>query len=426
MRPFTAFFALAIAVGVMALPSGACAQENVKPTLCNLWAPDAIAFVDLPGRPFTPIPSKDGCWIFVSLTTQGSGPPTPTGIAVLHRVSGVVSLSRTIPIEGVSGGLVLTHDGKLLIGCVTDGLVFLDTGRLISGKGDAVQGYLRQSGGKGHIAPGVVYVNVTSDDQLLFESDELAQRITVIDLQKARNSGFDARSIIGSIPSGDHPIALVFSRDERFLYATASKGAKEWAWPVECAPEGPDPSKAKAADPQGAVLVVDVARARTDPARSVVSKVPAGCSAVRLALSPAGDTIYVTARNENNVLAFNADRLVRDPGHALIGKVPVGQSPVGIAVVDKGRKVIVGNSNRFAAGSDIKQTLTVIDAGRVRAGPRAVLGAIRAACFPREVRVTSDGRTLLVANFNSSSVELVDLSRLPLQSSLPPAEPCPK
>jgi DNA-binding beta-propeller fold protein YncE len=187
-----------------------------------------------------------------------------------------------------------------------------------------------------------------------------------------------------------------------------------------------DPSKAKAEDPQGALLVVDVERARTDPAHSVVSKVPAGCTAVRLAMSPKGDTVYVTARNENNVLAFDANRLVRDPDRSLIGKVPVGQAPVGIAVVEEGRKVIVGNSNRFGAGRDNKQTLTVIDASKVRAGVGAVLGVIPAACFPREVRVTSDGRTLLVANFNSRVVELVDLLRLPLQSSSPQSEPCIK
>jgi DNA-binding beta-propeller fold protein YncE len=425
--PRIACFATAIAAALLAGFSTAAAQQTAKPTFCNQPATQAVVFVDVPGRPFTPLPTKDGCWIFVSLTTQGNGPPSPTGIAMIHRTSGVVSLARMIPIEGVSGGLVLTHDGRLLIGSVADGLVFLDAGRAISGKGNAVVGYLHQSKSDEKIGgPGVVYVNVTSDDSLLFESDELAQRITVIDLWKARKSGFDASSIIGSIPSGDHPIALVFSHDERFLYATASKGAKEWGWPADCKPEGIDSSTVKAEDPQGALLVVDVERARTDPAHSVVSKVPAGCTAVRLAMSPKGDVIYVTARNENNLLAFDAHRLLREPDQALIGKVPVGQSPVGIAVVDEGRKVIVGNSNRFGAGRDNKQTLTVIDASKFRAGAGAVLGVIPAACFPRELRVTSDGRTLLVANFNSSAVELVDLPRLHPQSSSPQSEPCIK
>ena len=34
--------------------------------------------------------------------------------------------------------------------------------------------------------------------------------------------------------------------------------------------------------------------------------------------------------------------------------------------------------------------------------------------FPRELRVTADGKTLLITNFASKSLQLVDLARLPL------------
>jgi DNA-binding beta-propeller fold protein YncE len=39
--------------------------------------------------------------------------------------------------------------------------------------------------------------------------------------------------------------------------------------------------------------------------------------------------------------------------------------------------------------------------------------SIPAGGFPRELRVTSDGGSLIVTNFESGSVELIDLARLP-------------
>lgn len=451
-RAFVAFaLAPALACALTAAFQQAFAQTPAKAAACNEPAPEAITFVDVPGRPFTPIPTKDGCWIFVSLTAgtpgsppglildlsfraivsalTGGTPRSPAGIAVLRRAGGKVSLTRAIPVDGYPTGMVLTHDGKLLIAAADDRLVFVDTGRMISGENGAVLGSLRGPEFHGDLhgfpvkTPGTVYVNVTSDDRFLFASDEYASRITVINLEKARSSGFKPDSIAGTIPTGGLPIAVTLSPDEKYLYTTSESAATEWGWPLECKPEGQDPVQAKPMFPQGAVVVVDVARAKTDPANCVIAKVPAGCSPVRLELSPRGETAYVTARNSNALLAFDTGKLVRDFEHALIGKVPVGPSPVGVAVFDEGKKVVVTNSNRFAGRPFDKQSLTVIDAMKVSNGPAAVLGTIRAGGFPRELRVTVDGRTLLVSNFSSNMLELVDLARLPLQS--PPTSKTP-
>jgi DNA-binding beta-propeller fold protein YncE len=208
------------------------------------------------------------------------------------------------------------------------------------------------------------------------------------------------------------PIALTFSPDERYLYTTSEAASEKWGWPAECEPEGPKGKASGERHPQGAIVVIDVARARTDPANAGVAKVPAGCSAVRLALSPRGDTAYVTARNANAMLAFDTAKLVSDSQHALIGRVPVGSSPVGVIVVDGGSKVLAANSDRFAAGPDDHSTLTVIDAAKVAAGAAAVLGTVATGAFPREMRVTADGKTLLVTNFASKSLEMIDVSRM--------------
>lgn len=397
----------------------AFAQAQSKTGACNQAAPDAITFVDLPGHPFMPVTTRDGCWIFVSLMKMKDA--LQTGVAVLHRTNGSVSLIRVIPTDGGPAGMVLTHDGKLLIGAMDDRVVFLDIGRMMSGAANPVLGYLQEPEYHGKLGemevktPGAINVNVTSNDGLLFVSDEWAERITVIDVEKARRSGFKTESIIGAIPTGRLPIALTLSPDERYLYTTAETAREEWGWPAECKREGQKASDAKPEYPQGAVVVVEVARARTDPAPAVIAKVPAGCSAVRLAISPSGDRAYVTARNANALMVFDTGKLLNDPEHALIGKVPVGSSPVGVAVAEGGSTVFVANSNRFAAGSNEKQNLSAIDAAKVADGAAAVLGVVPAGGFPRELKVTADGRTLLVTNFTSNTLEVVDLGRLSLR-----------
>ena len=205
-------------------------MAQARATGCNEATSEPITFVDLPGRPFTPIPTLDGCWIFVSLSNPKGG--APSGVGVVRRAGGTISLVRVVATDGGPAGMVLTHDGKVLIGAVDDRIVFLDTAHMISGEGDAVLGYLREPEYHGELGdmkittPGAVYVNVTSDDHWLFASDEWAQRITVIDLQKARSSGFKETSVAGAIPTGGLPIAVTLSPDGRYLYTTAESADK--------------------------------------------------------------------------------------------------------------------------------------------------------------------------------------------------------
>ena len=123
----------------------------------------------------------------------------------------------------------------------------------------------------------------------------------------------------------------------------------------------------------------------------------------------------MTARSSGELLAFDTRKLREDPMGALLGRVPVGVAPVGVAVVENGAKLVVANSNRFGGGASDSQRLTVIDALRIAYGAGAVLGTIPAGAFPRELQITPDGRTLLLTNFLSRTLQLVDLSRLPLE-----------
>ena len=408
------FLAATTAAGLVAYESALRASPA-----CNESA-GPITYVNLPAHPFGVVTTPDGCWIFVTMIapkipgalSEATG--VQSGIGVLSRLGGKITLVRMIPDKGVPGGMVLTHDGKLLVVANGTDVEFLDVSRAISGNGDPVVGVIEDHG---IVNPQSIYVNVTADDHFLFVSNEFARSITVIDLVAARSSNFGANAIVGRISTANLPIAVTISPDQRFLYNTSERALESYGWPKACKPENEDPVTAKIQNPEGAIIVVDVERAKTDPANSVLAIIPAGCSPVRLVLSPHGDRAYVTARNSNELLVFDTAKLLTDPAHARIATVPVGTAPVGVALFEGGAKVFVANSNRFFRVPPDQQQLSVIDAAKTSAGARAVLGTIPAGSFPRELRVTDDGRTLLVTNFNSDTLELVDLDRLPLRSS---------
>jgi DNA-binding beta-propeller fold protein YncE len=386
------------------------AGKGAPASRCDSPATAPVSYVPLPGHPFSTVPTPDGCWLFVSV--MSSNPKSPNGVALLRRTGGQISFVKVFTVEGEPTGMVLTHDGKLLIVANGDFVVFMEARRMVEGSGDPILGFLSDGDSSES-----VYANVTADDRLLFVSDEGAQAISVIDLRKARAEGFKQSAIVGRIPVGIAPIALTFSPDGRWLYTTSQIAPESYKWPIECKPEGEDPATSTPRNPQGAIIVVDVERASSDPAHSVASRVPAGCSPVRMAVMPGGERVFVTARNSNALLGFDTSKFSGDPSHALVGTVPVGVAPVGVAAVNRGKLVLVTNSNRFSSDRTARQTITVIDASKIGAGQAALMGSIRAGAFPREFGQSPDRRTLFVANYNSNELEVIDLARLPLEGA---------
>ncbi len=377
-----------------------------------------MAVIELPGNPFQAIPSADGCHVFVSLVGpvepgDPRRPPQPGapkgGVAVVSRLGGELSLTSVITLEGSPYGMALTHDGRLLIVASDDRVAFIDPVGLTAGSADAILGYLNDAPMAGR-----VYANVTPDDQWLFLSDESTRTISVVDLRQARASGFNGSAVIGQIPVGRAPIALTFSQDHRFLYTTSQVAPSAYGWPPVCSPSPSEVARQGSSYAEGAILVVDVARATHDPANAVIGAVPAGCNPVRLVTSPSGDVAYVSARTDNMVLAFDTRKLLADPAHALIGRVPVGDAPVGLAVFDDGARLVVTNSNRFG-DSNAVQSLTIIDTKKISGGEEAILGSVPAGIFPRELKLTEDQQALLLTNFGSKTLAVIDVARLPLE-----------
>jgi DNA-binding beta-propeller fold protein YncE len=299
--------------------------------------------------------------------------------------------------------MVLTHDGTLLVVAADSAVDFIDVARALANDGAAVIGEMKEPTDVSRIA-----VNVTRDDRWLFVSNERDSSIAVIDLAAARRTGFARSAIVGTIPTGIAPIAVELSPDERYLYTTSERVREELRWPNACKPEV-GTTRSIGPHAGGTVSVIDVARATRDPAHGVIASAPAACSPVRLVLSAAGDVAYVTARNSDAVLAFDTRKLRDDPAHALIDSIAVGVAPVGIAIINDGKQLAVANSNRFAGSASRDEELTVLDVvGRGPNGLRPV-GRIPAGAFPRELHLTPDGRTLIITNFNSRTVELARL-----------------
>ena len=362
----------------------AAAPALAETSACNQAAPQAITGVDVPGHPFVAVSSADGCTVFVSLT----GARGRSQLAVLKRLNGSMNVAHTMDVPGQLTGLALTRDGSLLVGANGQGAVLFSVDRLVAGADNALLGVLNEGVGAGSI-----YVVFSPDERLLFMSNERSNTLSVYDFAAAR-TGHPIR-LIGHIPTGIAPVGLAVSPDGRWLYSTSEVAPG----PSLCPAEGRGGTHA-----QGLLMVVDVQRSATDPVNAVAARAQAGCNPVRVVTSPQGERVYVSARGSNLLQVFDSDKLLGDPAHALIASAAVGQSPVGIAA--SGDHVFVANSDRFGSGRHA--SVSVLDVQRLDVpGP-----SIPAGGFPRELRITSDGQSLLVTHFESQRVDWVDLARL--------------
>jgi hypothetical protein len=392
MYPFAQRIGTSLAAfALLLLPNLAFGQQ------CNQASEEPVVNINLPGHPFFAMESPDGCWIFVSM--QVGRPPGQSGVAVVRRSGGKFTLERTIPL-GNSVGMVMTHDGKMLIVTNDDYVDFLDVERLKSGQGDPKLG--RIYGGEGAFETNV---NVTPDDRFLFVSDHAIPRetVSVYRLEEARKAGFKGDFKVGTIHAGREVLALVFARDPRYLYIVSEQNGSDSTWSTACPQNLPNKKPV-----EGVVHVIDVEKAKKDPANSILSRVKAGCVATRLTLSPKGDRAYVTARADNALVVLDTTKFLTDPDHAKIATIPVGKTPTGSTLMDGGSKLIVSN----IGDPNEQQSLTVIDTTKIESGAGAVVGAIPVGSGPRDATVLRDGRTLIVPNFNSSTLQVIDLPRL--------------
>jgi len=342
----------------------------------------------VPGGPFGVAVTSGGRWSFVSLVNS---------VAVL-RTGGQAapSLIRTIPLPGHGAALgeALTRDGRYLLVADGSGAEVIDVAAAENGSPHPVLGSLTDTGG------GAIEVALSAGDQYAFVSLEDSQEIAVFSLQRALAHGFGPSDLIGDIPAGQAPVGLAVSPDGRWLYATSELAL------------GARPSGRGGLGGQGTLQVISIRRAETDPGRSVVVMVSAGCQPVRVITSADGSVVWVTARASDTLLGFSAARLRADPAHSLIGAVRVGEAPVGLALIRNGTRIVVAGSNRFNAPG-AASSLAVVNVAAALAGKAALLGYLPVGGFPRQMALEPGGATLLVTNFDSRQLESVNVADRP-------------
>jgi DNA-binding beta-propeller fold protein YncE len=347
--------------------------------------------ISVRGSPFGIAASLKGRWAFVAV---------PGGVEVL-RASGALAptVVRTIPVAGVPAGLTITPDGRYLLAATGSGAVVISVARAERGTAGAVLGTL-SAPSRGALDDSAIEVVVSPDGQFAFVTLEYADRAIVFNLGKALRTDFSGSDYVGSVPLGQAAVGIAISPDGRWLYATS-----------EVRQSQPNSGVLPAVDQPGTLTVIDLRRAETDPASSVVATVDAGCQPVRVIASEDGSQVWVTARASDDLLCFSAARLVSDPAHALVAIARVGEAPVGLATVRGGSVIIVADSNRFGA-SGASADLDVVNVAAALSGGRAVVGHIPSGLFPREMALLQDG-TLLVSDYSSDQVEAIDVASIP-------------
>jgi len=352
-----------------------------------------LANIPLPDSPFRAVATDDGQWIFVSLTGASHG------IAVLHKQGAQICLQRVIPLSGVPFGLILSQNNRILVIANSNNVAFVDVAQAERGTQSAILGYVPE-----HSSSSTIEVTLSQDEHYVFAANENDSTVSVIDFQRIRAHDFSSDALIGQIPVGTAPVGMAVSPDNRFLYITSEADSS--------ATSSQGTGDTCGGGPPGSLSVAAIARAGQDPTQAIITKVAAGCGPVRVVLSPSGDTAWVTARGNNAVLAFNTTQLLTHAGNALLTSVDVGPAPVGMALVDSGTVLVVANSNRFLE-PQAPQTLTILDTKQALTGKAAVLATIAVGAFPRELTLEANGQTLLLTNYNSSTLSIIDVAKLP-------------
>lgn len=359
------------------------------------------AEIAVPAHPFGVVYAQQKDIAFVALNTS---------LGVLNTSAFIPSLIHEIPlptpyvsIDGATG-ITLTHSGRhVLVTAFNTALIVVDVAKAVTGSPDAVVGVLNGTAAAGDSA---IEVTISGDDKYAFVSQEDGSRrtgergtIEVFELQTPTANGSVSGSYVGYLVLGNLVVGTALSSDGRILYATS-----------ETAPNSTT---------KGTLSIIDVETLKTDPSKALISTINAGCGPVRVIVSRDDHVVWVTARESNALLAFDASKLISNQSAALLASVQVGTSPVGLRFAGANeRRILTANSNRFAGVDpslygNATTGLSVVDVDAAIRGEQANLGQIPTGLFPRELAISPDGKTVLVSDYDSLMVQAIDVSTLP-------------
>jgi DNA-binding beta-propeller fold protein YncE len=359
-----------------------CTSSVVSPPVIPSVTPSYLRVSS--GVPDGIATSSTGAWSFVTVNSGSA-----SGVWVLSDKGRVPRRVRIVRLPEEPYFDALTPNGRyLLVSTVKGSAEVIDVRTAERGGKRSVLGTLTIPG-----AGIVTGVAASADGRYAFVANEHAGEVAVFDLARALATGFRKSALVGVIPIDGAVVQLALSTNGRWLYATG-----------EQAPASPGLQAG-----QGVLSVINVRQAESHPRRSVVTTVSAGCSPTRIAVSPNGQVVWVTARSSNALLGFStAGLLGHDPGHALEADVTVGQNPEPVVLLNHGQDILVGDSSRLV-GSGAESSLTLVSASAALAGQPALLGTIASGLFPRWAAVDPDGDTAVIADSVSQQLEVVTI-----------------
>jgi hypothetical protein len=381
--------AIGVAVGPRVVPTHA--QQQGEAPACSRPLSDPVTIMNLPS--LYPTPTRDGCWVF-SVITDHNSVAGDDQIAVLRRTQDGFEEVRSFPLKvprmqgaPVPFGMALTPDEKVLIASHGTHITFFDVARLKSG-GDPVLGSM-----SGSRISGSWGLSVSADNAYAFAAQSNIGAVAMIDLAKARSSGFDLSALAGMIPTAQQALFPLVSADGRYLFSTALRTPDVLEAPRTCA---------GGKETESAVQVTDVARAKVDPRSAVIGFALAGCRPTAMAISPDGTRLSVAAGGvlaspaaaDTSVMVFDVRPVQDGKPPSVVAKIPMAASPVGLA--DNGRHIVVSFYPPNPNDATLKAIhATVIDASKLTLGKGAIIGRLPFPIFYQ--RFSADGRTLFVS-----------------------------
>jgi DNA-binding beta-propeller fold protein YncE len=360
------------------------------------------------GHPYEALSTPDGRYVLVTVTRQA--PVKLSGIDVfavtgqtLHRVA-----FQELGTEGAQGILLIPKTRMLAVGMSNAGVAFLPLDDAIAGKAKV------QVLAQGE-HPATANLAATPDGKTLFAANEAGDggNVAVIALHTDVHGEVHPETV-ARLPALRSSPGLALSTDGTRLYAEGEVVAA--AELVATLPGHDNPELAKQTclpggagkpRPNGVLYVWDAAKAAAGDSNSQLAAVNAGCAPVREALTANGATVYVTARDDNKVMVFDARGLETNAKHALLRAIPTGGvAPVGLKLFDRDRRMLVANSNRSQAAPG---NAVVFDLSNP-AKPKLVQ-TIETGLYPRNIAVSADGETLYLTVFNADELMVLRVAK---------------
>ena len=372
-----------------------------------------VRAVNTSGHPAQAIWTPDGKHVLVTITRNN---PLESGIEIF-RVEGTKlkhAAWQPLGSEPAQDIVLIPNTGLLAVGISNAGVVFLSLDATLEGKADP-----HVLGQGDH--PGSSFLAVTPRGDTLFVANQTLHggSVGIIAIRRSPK-GQPVPQAIAQLPTPSSPAGIILSPNGTRLYAVDQfLPAKELRdrLPGHDTPElqHGDCFETPGSTPNlnGGLFVIDVTRASAPPTDysaqhdrdATITQINAGCGPVREAVSSDGRTVYVSARDDDAILVFDAAALEHDPAHAFLRTFTTnGITPVGLALFDHDSKLLVANSYRYSVAPG---NATVVDLTNPTA-PK-FLQTIKTGNFPRDITVSPDGRSMLLTVYLEDQLMLLTM-----------------